>query len=140
MKKVLLFFIILVCLPISVDAKCYYFKSYHLYTCEEDKYDPSGLQYTDAVVDINEVKKIIRLSLYDTGERKWYSFNFKIEEKMEVDQFKKNVDAYLVTNNVNEKSYVFLDHNVEGLYIDINYFSLGGVNVNCWMSGAYKVQ
>ena len=58
------------------------FSSYHLYTCEEDKYDASGYQPVSAKVTIDEESKKASLKLYDSGENKWYPFNFRIDEKL----------------------------------------------------------
>ena len=107
------------------------FSSYHLYTCEEDKYDTSGYQPVSAKVTIDEESKKASLKLYDSGENKWYPFNFRIDEKLHL---KDGVVTYTVYNNANQKGYIYVSTNRPGgLFIDINNFVFGGDAVCCWM-------
>lgn len=107
------------------------FSSYHLYTCEEDKYDASGYQPVSAKVTIDEESKKASLKLYDSGENKWYPFNFRIDEKLHL---KDGVVTYSVYNNANQKGYIYVSTNRPGgLFIDINNFVFGGDAVCCWM-------
>lgn len=107
------------------------FSSYHLYTCEEDKYDASGYQPVSAKVTIDEESKKASLKLYDSGENKWYTFIFRIDEKMYLQE---GVVTYTVYNNANQKGYLYVSTNRPGgLFIDINYFVFGGDVICCWM-------
>lgn len=60
------------------------FSSYHLYTCEEDKYDAGGYQPVSASVTINEENRTVSLRLYDSGTNQWYPFSFRIGDRMMV--------------------------------------------------------
>lgn len=107
------------------------FSSYHLYTCEEDKYDEDGYQPVSAKVTIDEENKKASLKLYDSGENKWYPFSFRIEEKM---MLQEGVVTYTVYNNVNKTGYIYVSTNrANGLFIDINNFYLDGNAICCWM-------
>lgn len=107
------------------------FSSYHLYTCEEDKYDASGYQPVSAKVTIDEESKKASLKLYDSGENKWYPFNFRIDEKLHL---KDGVVTYTVYNNANQKGYIYVSTNRPGgLFVDINNFVFGGDAICCWM-------
>jgi len=107
------------------------FSSYHLYTCEEDKYDANGFQPVSANVTINEATSSASLKLYDSGTKQWYPFPFRIEEKIYVQE---GVIVYKVTNNVNQIGYIYVSTNrSNGLFIDINDFSFSGNRYCCWM-------
>lgn len=51
----------------------YDFKSYHLYTNDENKYSPTNALDADAKVCIDETDQEIELSLYNSNEEKWKS-------------------------------------------------------------------
>ena len=107
------------------------FSSYHLYTCEEDKYDASGYQPVSAKVTIDEESKKASLKLYDSGEKQWYPFYFRIDEKLHLEE---GVITYTVYNNANQKGYIYVSTNRPGgIFIDINNFVFGGDAVCCWM-------
>ena len=107
------------------------FSSYHLYTCEEDKYDADGFQPVNANLTINEETNSASLKLYDSGTKQWYPFPFRIEERINVQE---GVVVYKVTNNINQIGYIYVSTNrPNGLFIDINDFSFGGNRYCCWM-------
>ena len=107
------------------------FSSYHLYTCEEDKYDASGYQPVAATVTIDEESGKASLKLYDSGEDRWFPFNFKIDEKLNLQE---GIITYSVYNNVNQKAYIYISTNRPGgIFIDINNFVYDGDAICCWM-------
>ena len=107
------------------------FSSYHLYTSEDDKYDASGYQSVAATLTIDEKSKKASLKLYDSGENKWYPFNFRIDEKL---YLKDGVITYVVYNNANQKGYIYVSTNRPGgLFVDINSFIFRGDAICCWM-------
>ena len=107
------------------------FSSYHLYTCEEDKYDASGYQPVSAKVTIDEENKKASLKLYDSGKNRWYPFNFRIDDKLFLQE---GVITYSVYNNANQKAYIYVSTNRPGgLFIDINNFVYEGDAICCWM-------
>jgi hypothetical protein len=107
------------------------FSSYHLYSSEEDKYDADGFQPVSANVTINEETNTASLKLYDSGTKQWYTFPFRIEERINMQE---GVVVYKVINNVNQVSYIYVSTNrPNGLFIDINHFSFDGPRICCWM-------
>ena len=107
------------------------FSSYHLYTSEDDKYDSYGYQPVSAKVTIDEENKKASLKLYDSGENKWYPFNFRIDEKLHLQE---GIVTYTVYNNANQKGYIYVSTNRPGgLFIDINNFVFNGDVICCWM-------
>lgn len=107
------------------------FSSYHLYTSEDDKYDSYGYQPVSAKVTIDEENKKASLKLYDSGENKWYPFNFRIDEKLHLQE---GIVTYTVYNNANQKGYIYVSTNRPGgLFIDINNFVFNGDAICCWM-------
>ena len=84
------------------------FSSYHLYTCEEDKYDADGFQPVNANLTINEETNSASLKLYDSGTKQWYPFPFRIEERINVQE---GVVVYKVTNNINQIGYIYVSTN-----------------------------
>lgn len=107
------------------------FSSYHLYTCEEDKYDASGYQPVSAKVTIDEENNKASLKLYDSGKDDWFTFDFRLTEKQHLQE---GVVLYIVYNNVNQKGYLYVSANrSDGLFIDINNFVYGGNTICCWM-------
>ena len=100
------------------------FSSYHLYTSEDDKYDSYGYQPVSAKVTIDEENKKASLKLYDSGEKQWYPFNFRIDEKLHLQE---GVITYTVYNNANQKGYIYVSTNRPGgLFVDINNFVFNG--------------
>lgn len=107
------------------------FSSYHLYTCEEDKFDASGYQPVSARVIIDEEHKKASLKLYDSGESRWYTFNFRINERLHMQD---GVITYIVYNNANQKAYIYVSTDRPGgLFIDINNFVYDNDAICCWM-------
>ena len=107
------------------------FSSYHLYSSEEDKYDADGFQPVSANVTINEETNTASLKLYDSGTKQCYTFPFRIEERINMQE---GVVVYKVINNVNQVSYIYVSTNrPNGLFIDINCFSFDGTRICCWM-------
>jgi len=107
------------------------FSSYHLYTSEDDKYDSYGYQPVSAKVIIDEENKKASLKLYDSGEKQWYPFNFRIDEKLHLQE---GVITYTVYNNANQKGYIYVSTNRPGgLFVDINNFVFNGDVICCWM-------
>lgn len=107
------------------------FTSYHLYTCEEDKYDANGYQPVNAKVTIDEGNNKATMYLYDSGENKWFTFNFILVEKLHLQE---GVITYKVYNNVNKIGYLYISTNRPGgIFIDINNFAFGGNEYCCWM-------
>ena len=107
------------------------FSSYHLYTCEEDKYDANGYQPVSAKVTIDEASNAASLKLYDSGEHKWYPFDFRIDEKLHLQE---GVITYKVYNNANQVGYIYISTNrPDGLFVDINNFTFDGNPIGCWM-------
>ena len=107
------------------------FSSYHLYTSEDDKYDSYGYQPVSAKVTIDEENKKASLKLYDSGEKQWYPFNFRIDEKLHLQE---GVITYTVYNNANQKGYIYVSTNRPGdLFVDINNFVFNGDAICCWM-------
>jgi len=107
------------------------FSSYHLYTSEGDKYDVSGYQPVSASITIDEEVNKASLKLYDSGENKWYPFNFRIDEIIHP---KDGVTIYTVYNNANKRGYIYVSTNRPGgLFVDINNFVFDGDVICCWM-------
>lgn len=107
------------------------FSSYNLYTNEKDKYDASGHQEVDATVIIDDKANKACLKLYDSGTKKWYTFNFKIYDRMVLQE---GVILFLVYNNVNQEGFIYISTNrPKGLFVDINNFFFNGENICCWM-------
>lgn len=139
MKRLYILFSLL-CVLLNIQAKTYYFSSYNLYTCEEDKYLQSGHQKTFAKVSIDEKKKTVLLSLYDTGNKKWYNFPLTIKSKAVLD---KGIIAYNIINNVyaEGRSYVYVSfYRDGGLFIDVAAFNFQGDEISVWMQGPYKIE
>ena len=112
--------------PVTLD-----FPSYHLYADDSEKYDASGFQPVSAEITIDEDAKKALLKLYDSGNRQWYQFPFRIESKKKLSE---NSVMFLVWNNVNKKSYIQVDiDDTEGIYIDVKYFEFEGSQIACWM-------
>ena len=136
----LFFSIVFLFMTMCIQAKTYYFSSYNLYTCEEDKYLQSGHQKTFAKVSIDEKKKKVLLSLYDTGNKKWYNFPLTIKNKAVLD---KGIIAYNIINNVyaEGRSYVYVSfYRDGGLFIDVAAFNFQGDEISVWMQGPYKIE
>lgn len=107
------------------------FSSYHLYTSEDDKLDSYGYQPVSAKVTIDEENKKASLKLYDSEEKQWYPFNFRIDEKLHLQE---GVITYTVYNNANQKGYIYVSTNRPGgLFVDINNFVFNGDAICCWM-------
>lgn len=107
------------------------FSSYHLYTCEADKYDASGYQPVSAKVTIDEGSNKASMKLYDSGEDRWYTFNFRLDEKLFLQE---GVVTYTAYNNNNQKCYIYVSTNRPGgLFVDINSFVFEGNTYCCWM-------
>lgn len=107
------------------------FSSYHLYTCEEDKYDASGYQPVSASVTINEETRTVSLKLYDSGTNQWYPFSFRIGDRINVQD---GIFVYQVNNNVNQPGYIYVSTNRDkGLFLDFNSFNFNGNTICCWM-------
>jgi hypothetical protein len=139
MKRLYIIFSLLYVL-LNIQAKTYYFSSYNLYTCEEDKYLQSGHQKTFAKVSIDEKKKTVLLSLYDTGNKKWYNFPLTIKSKAVLG---KGIIAYNIINNVyaEGRSYVYVSfYRDGGLFIDVSGFNYQGDEISVWMQGPYKIE
>ena len=139
MKRLYIIFSFLYVL-LNIQAKTYYFSSYNLYTCEEDKYLQSGHQKTFAKVSIDEKKKTVLLSLYDTGNKKWYNFPLTIKSKAVLG---KGIIAYNIINNVytEGRSYVYVSfYRDGGLFIDVAAFNYQGDEISVWMQGPYKIE
>lgn len=137
-KKYLLLLVLLL-LSLNSGGRTYYFMSYHLYTNENNKYDDNGAMQVPAIVEIVEKERQIVLRLFDEGKetKGWYSFNFNIVEKMELDN---GIIVYIVTNNVTDKGYLYLSpRRKDGLYIDINYLYFNNNRICCWMQKPYKI-
>ena len=137
-KKYLLLLLLLL-LSLNSGGRTYYFMSYHLYTNENNKYDDNGAMQVPAIVEIGEKGRQIVLRLFDEGKetKGWYSFNFNIVEKMELDN---SIIVYVVTNNVSDKGYLYLSpRHKDGLYIDINYLYFNNNRICCWMQQPYKI-
>ena len=112
--------------PVTLD-----FPSYHLYADDSEKYDASGFQPVSAEITIDEDAKKALLKLYDSGDKQWYQFPFRIESKKKLSE---NSVMFLVWNNVNKKSYIHVDiDDTEGIYIDVKYFEFEGSQIACWM-------
>ena len=96
-----------------------------------NKYDSYGYQPVSAKVTIDEENKKASLKLYDSGEKQWYPFNFRIDEKLHLQE---GVITYTVYNNANQKGYIYVSTNRPGgLFIDINNFVFNGDVICCWM-------
>ena len=107
------------------------FSSYHLYTSEDDKFDSYGYQPVSAKVTIDEENKRASLKLYDSGDKQWYPFNFRIGEVLHLQE---GVITYTVYNNANQKGYIYVSTNRPGgLFVDINNFVVNGDAICCWM-------
>ena len=112
--------------PVTLD-----FPSYHLYADDSEKYDDSGFQPVNAEITIDEDAKKALLKLYDSGNRQWYQFPFRIDSKKILSE---NSVMFLVWNNVNKKSYIHvIIDDTEGIYIDVKYFEFEGSQIACWM-------
>lgn len=77
-KRIVVFIGMLFCVN-TIVGQNYDFKSYHLYTNDENKYSLTNALNADAKVCIDETNQENELSLYNPNEKKWKSFSLKID-------------------------------------------------------------
>lgn len=110
----------------------YVFKSYHIYTTDEDRYVQANEQNADSKVCIDEVNKEIELSLYNREAGKWMTFPLAISYKVDIAVKTKIGTLYMCTNNTNQTCGVCIVNTEEGLLIDLHNFYGGEKSLSCW--------
>ncbi len=116
-----------------VVGQNYEFKSYHLYSNEEDKSSTSNVQNADAKVCIDEVNQEIELSLFHPKEGKWKPFSMRINYKADLGIKSKFGTFYMCTNNTGQPCGVCVCNTEEGLFIDIHNFFIEEQSLSCWL-------
>lgn len=109
------------------------FKSYHIYTADEDKYVQANEQFADSKVCIDEIKKEIGLSLYNPKLGEWMTFTVKVSYKVDLGVKTKIGTLYMCTNNANQTCGVCICNTGEGTFIDLHNFYVGEKSLNCWV-------
>jgi hypothetical protein len=130
--KIAVFIGMLFCVS-PVVGQNYEFKSYHLYSNDEDKYSPTNVQNADAKVCINEVNQEIELSLYIPNEGKWKNFSMVINYKIDLGVKSKFGTLYMCANNIGQSCGVCVCNTKEGLFIDLHNFMMGETPLSCWV-------
>ena len=111
----------------------YVFKSYHIYTTDEDRYVQANEQNADSKVCIDEVNKEIELYLYNREAGKWMTFPLAISYKVDIAVKTKIGTLYMCTNNTNQTCGVCIVNTEEGLLIDLHNFFEGPQKLSCWV-------
>lgn len=111
----------------------YVFKSYHIYTTDEDKYAQANEQNADSKVCIDEVRQEIELSLFNREEGKWMTFPLAINYKVNIEVKTKIGVLYMCTNNANQTCGVCVVNTEEGALIDLHNFYGGEKSLSCWV-------
>lgn len=131
--KIAVFIGMLFCVS-PVVGQNYDFKSYHLYSNDEDKYSPSNVHNADARVCINEANQEIELSLYFPNDGKWKPFSMRINYKADLGLKSKYGTLYMCTNNAGQPCGVCVVDTKDGLFIELHNFLAGERSLNCWVS------
>ena len=132
-KKVFVCFCMLIFTAIAYGEN-YVFKSYHIYTSEEDKYLKDNIQDAESKVSIDEINQTIKLSLYNRESGKWTTFTVKIDYKMDLGFKTKVGTLYLCKNNGNQTCGVCIVNTNEGKFIDLHNFYSGEQTLSCWVN------
>jgi len=130
--KIAVFIGMLFCVS-PVFGQNYDFKSYHLYTNDENKYSPTNALDADAKVCIDETDQEIELSLYNSNEEKWKSFSLKIDYFVDLGFKTKIGRLYMCSNNAEQPCGVCVCNTEEGLFIDLHNFIMGETPLSCWV-------
>lgn len=131
-KRLIACFVMLLCV-LFVKSQNYSFKSYHIYTTDEDRYVQANEQNADSKVCIDEVNKEIELSLYNRETGKWMTFPLAISYKVDIAVKTKIGTLYMCTNNTNQTCGVCIVNTEEGLLIDLHNFYGGEKSLSCWV-------
>ena len=118
---------------LSVKSQEYTFKSYHIYTTDEDKYVLSNEQNDSSIICFSEDNQEILLKLYNRGVNKWMNFVLKINQKIDLGFKGKIGTLYLCANNANKTCGVCIVNTNEGIFIDLHDFYVGERTISCWM-------
>ncbi len=131
-KKVIIFFSMLLFVGMSYGEN-YEFKSYHIYSTDDDKYIQTNELSDSSKICIDETNQEIELSLYNREVGKWMVFNLKINYRVTLG-FKSNIGTlYFCTNNLNQTCSVCVCNNDEGTFIDFHNFYIGEKPMCCWV-------
>lgn len=116
----------------------YVFKSYHIYTSDDDKYLETNVQNDNSKICIEETNQDIEFSLYNHEADKWMSFNVKINYKVDLGFKAKIGTLYVCTNNANQTCSVSIIKTDEGTFIDLHHFFVGEQALSCWVKSEKK--
>lgn len=114
-------------------AEDYVFKSYHIYTTDEDKYVKANEQNDSAKLCIDEEKQEIKFSLYNSEAANWMTFDLKISYKADIGYKAKFGTLYMCTNNANKPCGVCICNTKDGAFIDLHDFFEGPQTLSCWV-------
>jgi hypothetical protein len=132
-KKLLACVLMLMCAN-AVNSQELKFKSYHVYTTDEDKYVQSNEQLSESKICIDETNQEIELSLFNREAGKWIPFQMKIDYKVNLGINKKNGTLYICTNNANRACSVYFSESDKGLFVELTHFFEAEKAMSCWMS------
>lgn len=121
-----------------VFGQNYDFKSYHLYTNDEDRYSSANTLNADAKVCIDETNQEIELSLYIPNEKKWKAFSMKINYHVDLGLTTIVGKLYMCSNNAEQPCCVCVCNTDEGLLVDLHCFFMGEKSLNCWVNAEKK--
>ena len=131
-RKMIVCFCIFLVTAVSYGED-YVFKSYHIYTTDEDRYVQANEQNADSKVCIDEVNKEIELSLYNREAGKWMTFPLAISYKVDIEVKTKIGTLYVCSNNANQTCGVCVVNTEEGILIDLHNFFEGPQKLSCWV-------
>lgn len=98
----------------------YDFKSYHLYTTDEDKYSSTNVQNAAAKVCLDEDNQEIELSLYHPKEGSWKIITMRIYYKANLGLKSKFGTFYMCKNTSGQTCSVYISNTEEGFFIDLH--------------------
>lgn len=123
---------------IAVNSQELKFKSYHVYTTDEDKYVQSNEQLSEAKICINETNQEIVLSLYNREVDKWMPISIKIDYKVDLGVNKKIGTLYMCKNNAGHACGVCICNTDEGTFMDLHNFVEADKSLSFWMESEMK--
>jgi len=118
---------------IAVNSQELKFKSYHVYTTEEDKYVQSNERMSEAKICINEANQEIEISLFNRQASKWMPISMKIDYKLDLGVNKKIGTLYMCKNNSGHACGVCICDTDEGTFVDLHNFIEAQKTLSCWM-------
>lgn len=117
---------------ISANPQELIFKSYHVYTTDEDKYDKSNEQMAEAKICIDETNLEIKLCLYNRKAGKWMPISMKIDYKVDLGVNKKIGTLNMCKNNAGHDCGVCICETDEGTFVDLHNFVEADKFLSCW--------